>query len=287
MDTIYHYHNNQKELVRAFEELDFSASGTIMQLGHHAQVNISTLSESVLGRTKSLRMQEIYSTLEQTIDELMKLQDKTSPGKWHLPFTRRRAKDLAFLNWCRDVEARMDVVSDRLREHQVYLMKNIVMFDEYSRMNRANEAELEEAVLIGRTAIAKLDDIKQFALKENLEISPNEIELYLTELDNQRDRIDKRIQELYLSRQVLHQLDEQILILKHNEQTMADKIHSVLWNTMVLWKNQIGLMMEQGHIEARDYVAIDQRNQDLIDHLSEMLRLKKEDDKLLEKFKNL
>lgn len=287
MDTVYHYHENQIELVRAFEQLDFSDSGTIMQLGHHAQVNISTLSESVLGRTKSLRMQEIYSTLEQTIDELMKLQEKTSPGKWRLPFIRRRAKDLAFLNWCRDVETRMDVVSDRLREHQVYLMKNIVMFDEYSRMNRANEAELEEAVLIGRTAIAKLDEIRQTAMQENPQISQNEIELYMTERSNQRDRIEKRIQELALSRQVLHQLDEQVLILKHNEQIMADKIHSVLWNTFVLWKNQIALMMEQGHIEARDYVAIDRRNQELIDHLSEMLRLKKEDDKLLEKFKNL
>ena len=64
-------HDSQNALVQAFERLDFSDTNTIMQLGHHAQVNISMLSESVLSVTKSMRTQEIYSTLEQTIDDLL------------------------------------------------------------------------------------------------------------------------------------------------------------------------------------------------------------------------
>ena len=44
-------------------------------------------------------------------------------------------------------------------------------------------------------------------------------------------------------------------------------------------------MMEQGHIESRDYATIDLRNRELIDHLSEMVRLKKEDDEMLDQMK--
>lgn len=275
------YHDNQNALVQAFERLDFSDSNTIMQLGHHAQVNISTLSESVLDMTKSLRTQEIYTTLEQTIDDLTILREKDTPGKWRIAFGRKRAKDYAFLNWCRNAERRMDMVSDRMREHQVYLMKNIVMLEEFSRMNHVNEEELEEAVLIGTKAAEKLREKNRTALNASSRVN----EMRMKERDNQITRIEKRVQELILSRQVSRQLDEQLMILKHNEQMMADKIQSVLWNTIVLWKNQVALMMEQGHIEARDYATIDQRNQELIAHLSEMLQLKKDDDNVIDQMK--
>lgn len=278
-------HDSQNALVQAFERLDFSDTNTIMQLGHHAQVNISMLSESVLSVTKSMRTQEIYSTLEQTIDDLLVFREKGNPGKWRFSFGRRRAKEYSFLNWCRNAEHRMDMVSDRLREHQVYLLKNIVMLEEFSRMNRSNEKELEEAVQIGTKAAEKLREKNRLELEESSRTTVRSVEMRIKERDNQISRIEKRVQELLLSRQVSRQLDEQLLILKHNEQLMADKIQGILWNTLVLWKNQIALMMEQGHIESRDYATIDLRNRELIDHLSEMVRLKKEDDEMLDQMK--
>lgn len=285
MATVYQYHDNQTELVRAFEQLDFSDSGIIMKLGQHAQVNISTLSESVLSGTKSLRTQDIITTLEQTIDELSKFQKKDTTGKWRLTFSRKRANDRAFLNWCRNVEGRMDVVSERLREHQVYLMKNIVMLEEYARMNNTSEAELEEAISIGHTAILHMAEEKQAAMEANLDVDPDDLEVYWAERSHQRERIELRIQELQLSRQVSRQLNEQLKILKYNQQSMADKIQGVLWNTMVLWKNQVALMMEQGRRDDRDQAAIDQRNKELIDRFSEMVRLKKEDDEMIDQMK--
>jgi len=276
MDTVYQYHENQKDLVNAFEQLDFADSSVIMELGKHAQVNISELSESVLEKSKSLRSQEIFKTLEETIDELTALQNTAPATKWTLPFTRRRAKDYTFLNWGRSAENRMDVVAERLREHQVDLMKNIVMLDEYARMNRVNYAELEEAMRIGQNAILKMREEKQAYIADNLDIDPKELELYWFERDHQRERIEIRLQELQLSWQVSLQLAEQLLVLKHNDQLMADKIQGILWNTLVLWKNQIVLMMEQGYRTKRDFTIIDQRNRDLINHLSEMVRMKNE-----------
>lgn len=285
MATVYQYHENQKELVRAFEELDFEDSNIIMQLGHHAQVNISTLSESVLSGTKNLRTQDIITTLEHTIDELSKFQKKDTTGKWRLTFSRKRANDRAFLNWCRNVEGRMDMVSERLREHQVYLMKNIVMLEEFARMNRMSEAELEEAISIGHTAIVHMEEEKQAVLESNIEIPQDDLEVFFAERNHQRERIELRIQELQLSRQVSRQLNEQFSILKYNQQTMADKIQGVLWNTMVLWKNQVALMMEQGQNSDQDHAAIDRRNKELIDRFSEMVQLKKEDDEMLDHMK--
>lgn len=285
MATVYQYHENQKELVRAFEELDFDDSNIIMQLGHHAQVNISTLSESVLSGTKNLRTQDIITTLEHTIDELSKFQKKDTTGKWRLTFSRKRANDRAFLNWCRNVEGRMDMVSERLREHQVYLMKNIVMLEEFARMNRISEAELEEAISIGHTAIVHMEEEKQAVLESNIEIPQDDLEVFFAERNHQRERIELRIQELQLSRQVSRQLNEQFSILKYNQQTMADKIQGVLWNTMVLWKNQVALMMEQGQNSDQDHAAIDRRNKELIDRFSEMVQLKKEDDEMLDHMK--
>lgn len=285
MATVYQYHENQKELVRAFEELDFEDSNIIMQLGHHAQVNISTLSESVLSGTKNLRTQDIITTLEHTIDELSKFQKKDTTGRWRLTFSRKRANDRAFLNWCRNVEGRMDMVSERLREHQVYLMKNIVMLEEFARMNRMSEAELEEAISIGHTAIVHMEEEKQAVLESNIEIPQDDLEVFFAERNHQRERIELRIQELQLSRQVSRQLNEQFSILKYNQQTMADKIQGVLWNTMVLWKNQVALMMEQGQNSDQDHAAIDRRNKELIDRFSEMVQLKKEDDEMLDHMK--
>ena len=285
MATVYQYHENQKELVRAFEELDFEDSNIIMQLGHHAQVNISTLSESVLSGTKNLRTQDIITTLEHTIDELSKFQKKDTTGRWRLTFSRKRANDRAFLNWCRNVEGRMDMVSERLREHQVYLMKNIVMLEEFARMNRMSEAELEEAISIGHTAIVHMEEEKQAVLESNIEIPQDDLEVFFAERNHQRERIELRIQELQLSRQVSHQLNEQFSILKYNQQTMADKIQGVLWNTMVLWKNQVALMMEQGQNSDQDHAAIDRRNKELIDRFSEMVQRKKEDDEMLDHMK--
>lgn len=73
------------------------------------------------------------------------------------------------------------------------------------------------------------------------------------------DRLEKRIHDLKLSRQITIQTAPQIRMIQNMNQTLAEKIQSSILTSIPLWKNQIAIALtlyrQKGALEAQKQVT--------------------------------
>ncbi|MGB3101817.1 MAG: toxic anion resistance protein, partial [Psychrobacillus psychrotolerans] len=89
------------------------------------------------------------------------------------------------------------------------------------------------------------------------------------------DRLEKRVYDLQLSRQITIQSAPQIRMIQQTNQTLAEKIQSSIMTSIPLWKNQIAIALtlnrQQKAVAAQKQVT--QTTNDLLLKNSEMLKV--------------
>lgn len=89
------------------------------------------------------------------------------------------------------------------------------------------------------------------------------------------DRLEKRLYDLQLSRQITIQSAPQIRMIQQTNQTLAEKIQSSIMTSIPLWKNQIAIALtlnrQMKAVESQKLVT--QTTNDLLLKNSEMLKI--------------
>jgi len=89
------------------------------------------------------------------------------------------------------------------------------------------------------------------------------------------DRLEKRLYDLQLSRQITIQSAPQIRMIQQTNQTLAEKIQSSIMTSIPLWKNQIAIALTLNRqlkaVEAQKQVT--KTTNDLLLKNSEMLKM--------------
>ncbi|MFP6334573.1 toxic anion resistance protein, partial [Bacillus subtilis] len=124
----------------------------------------------------------------------------------------------------------------------------------------------------------KRDELKQndlVELEKKVKASNNQMDVQdLADLQQYINRLEKRIYDLQLSRQITLQSAPQIRMIQNINQTLAEKIQSSILTSIPLWKNQMAialtLLRQQGASEAQKKVT-DTTNELLLKN-SEMLK---------------
>ncbi|PTJ50687.1 toxic anion resistance protein, partial [Mammaliicoccus sciuri] len=124
----------------------------------------------------------------------------------------------------------------------------------------------------------KRDELKQHNLvdlEQKVKASNNQMDVQeLADLQQYINRLEKRIYDLQLSRQITLQSAPQIRMIQNINQTLAEKIQSSILTSIPLWKNQMAialtLLRQQGASEAQKKVT-DTTNELLLKN-SEMLK---------------
>jgi uncharacterized protein YaaN involved in tellurite resistance len=96
----------------------------------------------------------------------------------------------------------------------------------------------------------------------------------INDMINTRNRLEKRVSDLYLLQQSCLQTLPQIRIIQHNSAALIDKFHAIQAVTLPAWKNQISLTLtlEDQQRSVKLTEAIDDTTNDLLKRNAQLLR---------------
>ncbi len=231
------------------QKIDITNSAVIMQYGSAAQKKMSTFSDTALENVKTKDLGEIGDQISDLVVELKSFdaQEEEKGGFFGL-FKKQSNKLENMKIKYASAESNVEKIKENLENHQVQLMKDIVILDKLYDENLQYHKELSMYIIAGKKKLAEerattLVELKDKALKSGLA----EDAQAANDFANMCDNFEKKINDLELTRMVSVQMSPQIRLIQNNDRIMAEKIQSTIVNTIPLWKSQMVLAMGLSH----------------------------------------
>ncbi len=240
--------------------LDVTDTNSLIAFGADAQQKVADFSSSAL---EGVRTRDFGSTGDMITDLVTELKGfKVDEEKRGLARLFGRTKNtLAKLKYRFDkAESNVERIVSELDRHQITLMKDIATLDEMYKRNLEYYKELTIYILAGKKKLEEIDTVTIPALKQKAEQSGlAEDAQALRDMEDIKNRFEKKLHDLEVTRVVSIQMAPQIRLVQANDTQMSEKIQSTLVNTIPLWKNQMLLALGIEHskqaIEAQQLVA--------------------------------
>ncbi|GEP83482.1 putative toxic anion resistance (TelA) family protein [Staphylococcus piscifermentans] len=264
------------DLANQIEPMNYDS---LMKFGANAQSSMSQFSHKMLSEVKSKDTGPIGDTLNQLMLKLKEVQpDDFKEGKDSFIkriFKRAKASANELFSRMQSVGSQVDRISVELTNHKNSLNRDIQLLNTLYDQNKDYFDQLN-------LYIAAAQEKKQTILEKELPEkrqkayeSGNQMDIQeVADLEQFADRLDKRIYDLQLSRQISLQTAPQIRMIQNVNQTLAEKIQSSILTSIPLWKNQMAIaltLMRQRQAMSAQRAVTDTTN-DLLTANSELLK---------------
>jgi uncharacterized protein YaaN involved in tellurite resistance len=235
---------HQAAIASLAQQINLSDPGSILRFGQEAQNRAQAAADAMLEGAKNQETGEAGRTLSSLLTALRgfdvtNLDEK--PGFFSRIFTKAGAEVSGIITKYEGVKGQIEAIGDRLDTHRTRLLEDV------ERLERLYAATLEwfhalgdhiaagDAVLrhTNEHTIPALE--KQVAENTGDDLAPQR----LRDLRGARDELERRVHDLRLTRQVAMQALPSIRLIQENDKALSSKIHSVLANTVPLWRQQL------------------------------------------------
>ncbi|QDR64154.1 toxic anion resistance protein [Mammaliicoccus sciuri] len=264
------------EIAKQIKPLD---NDGLLLYGQQAQNKLSQFSHQMLTQVQSKDVGPIGNSLRNLMNKLKEVNpdelQKQNQSRLKRIFRRAERSVNEMFSKYQSVGAQVDRISVELQKSQNMLMKDVGLLDQ---LYEENKAYFDALNIYIAAAEKKCDELKQHnlvELEQKVKASNNQMDVQeLADLQQYINRLEKRIYDLQLSRQITLQSAPQIRMIQNINQTLAEKIQSSILTSIPLWKNQMAialtLLRQQGASEAQKKVT-DTTNELLLKN-SEMLK---------------
>ncbi|KOO50975.1 toxic anion resistance protein [Viridibacillus arvi] len=253
---------------------------SILTYGANAQNELSRFSHQMLDHVQRKDIGPVGDVLKDLMDKLSEIdpeelsQDKKSGlrklfGKIARPIQEMMTK-------YQKLSTQIDRIGIQLEHSKRGLVEDVQMLDKLYEQNKtyfeALNVYIAAAELKRDEITAKLlPELRQKAEFANDQMLVQEV----NDLAQFVDRLEKRIYDLQLSRQITIQSAPQIRMIQQTNQTLAEKIQASIMTAIPLWKNQIAIALtlnnQRRAVEAQKQVT--KTTNDLLLKNSEMLKV--------------
>ena len=235
---------HQAAIDQLAQQIDLTDPGSILRFGQEAQTRAQAAADAMLGSARNEETGEAGRTLSSLLTTLRgfdvtKLDEK--PNFFQRVFTKAGAEVTGIIQRYETVKDQIEGIGDRLDTHRTRLLEDV------ERLERLYQATLEWFHALGThigagAAVLRKTDAEMLpalerAVKEQTgdDLAPQR----LRDLRGARDELDRRVHDLRLTRQVAMQALPSIRLIQENDKALSSKIHSVLANTVPLWRQQL------------------------------------------------
>ena len=239
----------EEKMVDEFaSKIDISNSQAILSYGVGSQKKIADFSENALERVRTKDLGEIGNMLAGVVGEIRSLENE-GDEKGLFGFFKKTGNRLANMKARYDkVETNVNNIAKALEDHQVTLMKDVLMLDKMYELNMNYYKELSMYILAGKKRLDRANNVELPGLikKANESGLPEDIQK-AKDFSQMINRFEKKIYDLELTKTVSLQMAPQIRLIQNNDSMMSDKIQSTIMNTIPLWKNQMVIAIGLKH----------------------------------------
>ena len=266
----------EERMVEEFaSKIDIGNSQAILSYGVGSQKKIADFSENALERVRTKDLGEIGDMLAGVVGEIRSLESEDEE-KGLFGLFKKTGNKLANMKAKYDkVETNVNNIAKVLEDHQVTLMKDVLMLDKMYELNMNYYKELSMYILAGKKRLERANNIELPALIKKADESglPEDTQK-AKDFSQMINRFEKKIYDLELTKTVSLQMAPQIRLIQNNDSMMSDKIQSTIVNTIPLWKNQIVIAIGLKHSSdaAKAQKAVSDMTNELLKKNAEILK---------------
>ncbi|MBQ8642857.1 MAG: toxic anion resistance protein [Clostridia bacterium] len=241
---------SERQMIDDFSKsIDITDSATILGYGAPAQKKISDFSDSALDGVRNKDFGEVGQMLTGLIDQLRDMNEDAEDDGGFLGLFRNTKRKIENLKTRYEkVEDTVANVTESLQQHQITLLKDIARFDNLYEVNMTYFKELSMYILAGKKRLQQERDVTLKAMQEKAKQSglPEDAQA-ANDFAEQCVRFERKLHDLELTRMVAIQMAPQIRLVQNNDTMMAEKIQTVIMNTIPLWKSQMVIALGIEH----------------------------------------
>lgn len=261
------------------KQIDHNNRESITTYGTEVQGKLHDFSHSMLEHVDNQDVQEIGSILK----DLMKKLESVNPDELKMEkrgFLSRMFGKISstvneILSKYQKTGAQIDRISVKLDRSKTALMKDNQLLQGLFDRNRDFYDALNIYIAAGEVKLNELETEVIPQLKEKAAQSQNQMAVQeVNDVIQFAERLEKRMHDLKLSRQITIQSAPQIRLIQNTNQALIEKIQSSVLTAIPLWKNQIAialtLLRQRKAVEAQKQVT--QTTNDLLLKNAELLK---------------
>ena len=270
---------SKQKAIGLAQQIDPKNPQTIILYGTQAQSKLLNFSHSMLDHVQNKDVGEIGDILTELMSKLEQVNpDELQPEKRNL-FSKLFGKISSSVNEVlskyQKTGAQIDRITVKLDHCKKALMTDNMMLEQLYEKNKEYFLALNIYIAAGEVKIEELETKTIPELKRKAEISQDQMDFQdVNDMMQFADRLDKRMYDLKLSRQITTQSAPQIRLIQNTNQALVEKIQSSIMTAIPLWKNQIAialtLIRQRSAVEAQKQVS--KTTNDLLLKNAEMLK---------------
>lgn len=260
-------------------QIDETNIESVMSYGAAAQKKLGDFSHSMLDHVQNQDTGEIGETL----NELMYRLNEANPDDLKAEDNNIFKKLFGKINRSiyevtakyQKIGAQVDKIAGKLDKEKDLLLRDNSMLEQLYVKNLDYFEALNIYIAAGEVKIEELLTQLIPAAVEQAESSTNQMDVQrVNDLNQFLDRLEKRVYDLKLARQMTIQQAPQIRLIQNTNQALSEKIQSSINTAIPLWKNQIvialTLLRQKDAVEAQRQVS--ETTNDLLKKNSELLK---------------
>lgn len=251
----------------------------LLQFGTNLQQSMSQFSHQMLDEVQSKDMGPVGDSLNQLMGKLKSVNpndlDPNKQSKLKRLFRRTKASINEVFSRMQSVSSQIDRITVQLDKHKGNLTNDVELLD---GLYDQNKKYFDDVTLYIAAAQRKKQQIQSETipeLQDKAQHSGNQMDIQaVADMEQFVDRLEKRIYDLQLSRQIGIQTAPQIRMIQNVNQALAEKIQSSILTSIPLWKNQMAIaltLMRQRNAVSAQRAVTDTTN-DLLTQNASMLK---------------
>ncbi|MBT2688883.1 toxic anion resistance protein [Bacillus sp. ISL-47] len=271
---------NREKAFQLARQIDPANHQAMISYGTPAQSKLLSFSHTMLEHVQKKDVGEVG----EIINDLMKKFNDVNPDElkpekasfFARMFGKLSGSVQEVLSKYQKTGAQIDRISVKLERSKNLLLSDIVMLDKLYENNKEYFHALNVYIAAGELKLEELHEKTIPELKKKAEETKDQMKFQeVNDMIQFADRLDKRLYDLKLSREITIQSAPQIRLIQNTNQALVEKIQSSIMTSIPLWKNQVAIaltLLRQRHaVEAQKKVS--KTTNDLLLKNAEMLKM--------------
>jgi uncharacterized protein YaaN involved in tellurite resistance len=255
---------NREKAYQLAEQINPKDHQAMLSYGTPAQSKLLTFSHTMLDHVQKKDLGEVG----EIISDLMKKLNEVSPDElkpekksfFGKLFGKLSGSVQEVLSKYQKTGAQIDRISVKLERSKNSLLSDINVLEKLYEANKDYFQVLNIYIAAGEIKLEELYQKTIPELKRAAQASDDQMKVQeVNDMMQFADRLDKRLYDLKLSREITIQSAPQIRLIQNTNQALVEKIQSSILTAIPLWKNQVAIaltLVRQHHaLEAQKQVS--------------------------------
>jgi len=255
---------NRAKAFQLAQQIDPADHQAMIAYGTGAQGKLLSFSHTMIEHVQKQDVGEIGDIIHDLMKKLNEVNpDELKDGKPSL-FARMFGKISGsiqeVLSKYQKTGAQIDRISVKLDRSKNLLLSDIKLLEQLYETNKEYFHALNIYIAAGEIKLEEMETQIIPQLKQTAEATNDQMKFQeVNDMIQFADRLDKRLHDLKLSREITIQSAPQIRLIQNTNQALVEKIQSSIMTAIPLWKNQVAIaltLIRQRHaVEAQKQVS--------------------------------